>query len=152
MDPKIVEEFNRKYGDKLLLKDLDKKTYSKYFDKRIDETGRTAKDALQKPTANVDLKQLIEKSISHPLCNFYNNVKPERIVGVYEHECRFYFLVKWEKLTKADLFECAKFQEKWPDVALEFYTSKIMFNDLEERRESAELSAKRRVDLLKQPQ
>lgn len=148
----MVEEFNRKYGDRLLLKDLDKKTYSKYFDRRIHETVPTAKDAAQNPKASVDLKQLIEKSIGHPLCNFYSNVRPERIVGVYLHEGRYYFLVKWEKHFKADLMECSKFQKRWPDVTLEYYESKIIFNDLEERRDSADISAKRKLDLLKEPE
>lgn len=147
LDEKMVEEFNKRYGDKLVLKGLDKRTYAKYFDKRIDESH--PKDAPHKE--RVELKELIEHSLANPLCNVYNNVGPERIVGVYQYSGRYYFLVKWEKLTKADLFECAKFQERWPDIVRDYYQSKIMFCELQENRQSAEISAKRRVNLHQQP-
>lgn len=137
LDPKIVEEFNRKYGDKLLLKDLDKQTYVKYFDKRLDEESIAKKEP-------IGLKELIESSLQNPLCDVYNNVKPERIIGVYKYENKCYFLVKWEKLTKADLFECEKFKEKYPDALIEYYESKIMFNELDVRRKSDAIATSKR--------
>lgn len=149
MDPKIVEEFNRKYGDKLLLKDLDKQTYSKYFDKRIHDSGSKAPP---NKTKTRELTDLIKHSLDQPLCNIYQQAQPERIVGVYPYEGKFYFLVKWERVPKADLFECAKFEERWPQVVIDYYKSKIMFCELQENRQSAELTAKRRVNLHQQPE
>ena len=143
-----MEEFNNKYGDKLLLKDLDKQTYSKYFDKRIRDSG--TKEAPNKARTR-ELAELVKHSLEQPLSSIYQQAKPERIVGVYSYEGRFYFLVKWERVAKADLFECAKFEEKWPQVVIDYYQSKIMFCELQENRQSAELVAQRRVNLYQQP-
>lgn len=142
LDKQLVEEFNRKYGDKLLLEDIDKQTYSKYFDKRFEDVA--IEDA-----NNEELDELIRKSINNPLCNVCKNVKPERIIGLYKFNEKFYYLIKWNKSSKADLYECESFKKSFPDIVIEYYESKMMFNDLEEKRCSDDLVESRRVYLKK---
>lgn len=139
LDPTLVVEFNCKYGDRLLLEDIDKRTYSMYFDKRIGGDK----------TASVDPDALIRSSIGNPLCDVYKSVKPERIIGLYKFDDKYFYLIKWDKLVKADLYECESFKARFPEVVLDYYERKMMFCDLEEKHESDAIVSSKRVSLNK---
>lgn len=141
LNSKLIKEFNDKYGNKLLVADIPKETKLKYFDSCIDEESQTD------DVSNLELNDLIAKSIEKPLCDIYKNIKPERIIGIYEHENKKYYLIKWNKLEKADLYECSKFKERFPNTVLDYYLERIMFCDLEEKQKSDPIKKNKRVRL-----